>query len=100
MKSRGFSLLEVLIAAALLGLVVAACLPMLRSSEIMPRTFPDRQLTELVRSDQVLTPPNAAVERFESHAGDEIEGEWIVVTTLTGFAVVWRAADDVSGDHP
>lgn len=97
---RAFSLLEVLVAAALLGLVVAACLPMLRPTAPGARVSPDRRLTDLIRSDGPVAPPNATIEQFESRLDHEIDGVWIVIRTPAGYAAVWREAPRTDRAEP
>lgn len=93
MRRPGFSLLEVLVAAALLGLVVVACLPMFRPSTAAARLAPDRRMADFVLSKQPVTPPNATIDRFESVAGENIRGQWVVISAPAGFAIVWRELD-------
>ncbi len=84
-KPRAFTLLEVLLAAALLALVVAACLPLIKSPTAPPQpmlqdplTFPDDPDVQII------------THRFDADVGTEIQGEWILIEASHGMGLVWR----------
>jgi prepilin-type N-terminal cleavage/methylation domain-containing protein len=84
-KPRAFTLLEVLLAAALLALVVAVCLPLIKTPPAPPQpvledplTFPDDPDVQIV------------TQRFDADVGTKIQGEWILIEAPHGMAIVWR----------
>lgn len=88
-RRPSFSLLETLLAAAILALVVAACLPLLTGS---PRQTPlrsDPDLGRYARTDAEVSPPNLSVERSVSTVASDIEGAWIVVRSADRIALTW-----------
>lgn len=90
-RRRSFTLLEVMLAAALLALVVVACLPMVSSNAAAPKRTPDPRLSAFVGAGEDAAPPNARIDRFPSSVGAEIKGDWVVVSVGDRFAVVWVA---------
>lgn len=90
---HGLSLLEVLLAAALLAMVVAACLPLMVTTPASAPLRTDPQLVRIAMATPIVTPPNASVERFESTIEGEINGTWVVIVSCDRFAMVWTPAD-------
>ncbi len=92
-KRPGLTLLEVLLAAALLAMVVAACLPLLTSVPPLVPLRPDPQLRRLAEATPTILPPNASIERFDSTVGNEIRGAWVVIVSGDRSSLVWIPQD-------
>lgn len=89
----GLSVLEVLLAAALLAMIVAACLPLMAPTPAGVPLRADPQLVRIAMATPIATPPNASVERFDSTVEGEINGTWVVIVSGDRFALVWTPAD-------
>lgn len=89
MSRPSFSLLETLLAAAILALVVAVCLPLLTGSPGQTPLRPDPDLGRYARTDAEVSPPNLSVERSVSTVGGNIEGSWVVVRSADRIALAW-----------
>lgn len=87
---RCFTLLETLLAAALLAMVVGACVPVLTPGPPLPTLRADPALALVAISTPPLAPPNTAIARTESRVAGEIRGVWVTVVNADGFAIVWR----------
>lgn len=90
---HGLTLLEVLLAAALLAMVVATCLPLAATTPASVPLRADPQLVRIAMATPIVTPPNASIERFESTIEGEINGTWVVIVSGDRFALVWTPAD-------
>ena len=82
---RGFTLLEVLLAAALLALVAAACLPLVRGipTPAEPALADTHTTTNDIDTLRI-------VQRSDADIGEHIRGQWLVVDSPEGIQVVWR----------
>lgn len=90
---RAFTLIEVLFSAALLGVVVAACVPMLAPRQPPHALQPDLQLKIIAGQARTFVPSSAEQSRFSSRAGESVQGEWIVTLGPGGYVVVWHPAN-------
>lgn len=89
-NDRAFTLLEVVLAAALLAAVVVVCAQLLR-------TPASRSRPVLLSSD----PHNATilngrtVEKFDSQVGASISGRWIMTNHNRRIVLVWKLSAEV-----
>lgn len=84
-EPRAFTLLEVLLAAALLALVVAVCLPLMRVQPDTPQPVLVEALT--IPEDPL---PQSVIHRTDADVGSEIQGEWIIIEMPHGLGLVWQ----------
>lgn len=89
---RAFSLLETLLAAVILALVVAFCLPLLTGSHRQVPLRTDPGLERYIRTRTEISPPNLIIERSASNIAGEIEGTWIIVRASDRIALGWIPA--------
>ena len=100
-ERRGFSLLECLLAAAILAMVVAACLPLISTPVRAERVRPDPDLGRIASEATPVAPPNGVIERFGSDVADGIPGSWIVIEVGDRVWLAWRPAEEgVSEGEP
>jgi prepilin-type N-terminal cleavage/methylation domain-containing protein len=99
-RQPGFTLLEVLLAAALFALTAAACLPLLASQQQPDDIVPDPSLALIAAARQPVLQPNAEIARFGSVVGEYIVGEWVVVQAGGRIAVVWEPIEPDTAVRP
>lgn len=87
-----FSLLETLFAAALLAIVVAACLPLLTHSAAAAPLRPDPDLARFADPASSVLPPNLTIDRSPSTVAGEIEGSWVTVRAGDRIGLIWIPA--------
>ncbi len=98
MTRPAFSLLETLLAAALLALVVAACLPLLVRSPAPAPVRPDAGLLRFAAAPDLPDAPNLGIERSPSVLAGGIEGTWVVVRVGDRVAVAWVPAEPTDAE--
>lgn len=91
-----FSLLETLFAAALLAIVVAACLPLLTRPTAALPLRPDPDLARYADPASRVLPPNLTVEQSPSTVAGEIEGSWVTVHAGDRIALAWIPTQPIS----
>jgi hypothetical protein len=97
MSSRpAFSLLETLLAAAILAMVVAACLPLLTRSPASASVRPDPGLARYAHTPAASLPPNLTTEQSASTVAGEIEGTWITVRAGDRITLAWIPTDPIT----
>lgn len=83
-ESLGFTLLEVVLAAAMLAMVVALCARVIQ----VPLVHPGPMLTSAFTISESSGNRNPALD-FNSHVGDSINGRWRVSQHSHGIVLVW-----------
>jgi len=91
-----FSLLETLLAAAILAMVVAACLPLLTSPTAALPLRPDPDLARFANPASSVLPPNLSIEQSPSTVAGEIEGSWVTVRAGDRIALAWIPTQPIS----
>jgi prepilin-type N-terminal cleavage/methylation domain-containing protein len=84
-ESRGFTLLEVVLAAAMLALVVVVCVQLIRSPVSHPRPMLTSALAESATA-QTQDPE----QTFASHVGVSISGRWVISRPSHGYMLRWE----------
>lgn len=87
-----FSLLETLLAAAILAMVVAACLPLLTQPAAALPLRPDPDLARFANPATSVVPPNLTIDHSPSAVAGEIEGSWVTVRAGDRIALTWIPA--------
>lgn len=91
-----FSLLETLLAAALLAMVVAACLPLLTRPAAASPLRPDPDLARFANPASNVLPPNLTIEQSPSTVAGEIDGTWVTIRAGDRIALTWIPAQPIS----
>lgn len=92
-----FSLLETLLAAAILAMVVAACLPLLTSSATAAAPLrPGPELARYAEQASTILSPNLTIEQSPSTVAREIQGTWVTIRAGDRIALTWIPAQPIS----
>ncbi len=91
-----FSLLETLLAAAILAMVVAACLPLLTSPAAAVPLRPDPDLARFASPASSVLPPNITIDQSPSTIAGDIEGAWVTVRAGDRIALTWIPARPIN----
>ena len=82
-ENQGFTLLEVVLAAAMLAMVVAVCARVIQ----VPSVHPGPMLTNAFTVTESSRNRNEVLD-FDSHVGDSINGRWRVSQHSHGVVLV------------